>query len=110
MDESYDDDLVDVRMHLLRLECRRPPSPGPEPDIKQRRDYVERFLSQRFPREAMQEASKVLRKDATIIAAKLLIKMDANTITVSRFAWEVDKVFWDLWCKYPPIQKCFIVD
>ncbi|KAG4259508.1 hypothetical protein FPRO04_08043 [Fusarium proliferatum] len=23
--------------------------------------------------------------------------MDANTVTVSRFVWEVDKVFWNLW-------------
>lgn len=58
----------------------------------------------------MQEASKVLCKDATIIAAKFLIKMDANTVTVSRFVWEVDKVFWNLWCKYRPIQEFFIVD
>ncbi|KAF5581190.1 hypothetical protein FPCIR_10290 [Fusarium pseudocircinatum] len=90
-------DGIKVRLHLSSLESRCPPFPGAEPDMKQRRDYAEGFLSQCYPIAAMQEASKVLRKDATIIAAKLIIKEGTETITVSRFAWQVDKVFWDLW-------------
>ncbi|SCV58047.1 uncharacterized protein FFB14_15417 [Fusarium fujikuroi] len=60
MEEYSREDLEDVHMHLFMLKSRGPPLSSEEPDIKQRRDYVERFLSQRFPRDNNQEASKVL--------------------------------------------------
>lgn len=92
-------DLSVVRSHLSQLASRPlPPFPGPEPDAKQRREYVERFLSQCFPRENIEDTKQLLRKDATIIAANLLIKGGTRVTAVSRFAWEIDKVFWDLWC------------
>ncbi|KAF5622811.1 uncharacterized protein FTJAE_10790 [Fusarium tjaetaba] len=97
MTEYSPNDLVHVSLPLPPLASPVPPFPGAEPDIKQRRDYVERLLSHNFPRENNKEARKVLHKYATIIAAKLLINGDIETTTVSRFAWKVDKVFWDLW-------------
>ncbi|KAF4956290.1 hypothetical protein FGADI_3867 [Fusarium gaditjirri] len=103
-------DLAVVRSHLSQLASRPlPPFPDPEPDAKQRREYVERFLSQCFPREDSEDTKKLLRKDATIIAANLLIKGRTRTSAVSRFAWEADKVFWDLWSfevlELPPQSK-----
>ncbi|CVK87550.1 uncharacterized protein FMAN_05497 [Fusarium mangiferae] len=100
-------DLSVVRSHLSQLASRPlPPFPGPEPDAKQRREYVELFLSQCFPRENIEDTKQLLRKDATIIAANLLIKGGTRVTAVSRFAWEIDKVFWDLWfLGLPPQSK-----
>jgi hypothetical protein len=101
-------DLAVVRSHLSQLAIRQLPRfPGLEPDTKQRRDYIEGFLSQCFPRENPEETKRLLRKDATIIAANLLIKGGTTTVSVSRFEWETDKVFWDLWCEYHPTQNYF---
>ncbi|KAF5578109.1 hypothetical protein FPANT_10133 [Fusarium pseudoanthophilum] len=105
MTEYSPNDLLDVYLPLPPLASPVPPFPGAEPDIKQRRDYVERLLSHNFPRENNREARKVLHKYATIIAAKLLIGGDIETTTVSRFAWKVDKVFWDLWLKTVPLRS-----
>jgi hypothetical protein len=108
MTEYSPNDLADVRRHLLQLVSRPlPPFPGPEPDIEQRRTYVEAFLSQCFPRENTEDARKLLCKDATIIAAKPLIQGRITISTVARFAWEVNKVFWDLWCEYRPYHHYF---
>ncbi|KAF5557967.1 hypothetical protein FPHYL_7562 [Fusarium phyllophilum] len=100
-------DLAVVRSHLSQLAIRQLPRfPGPEPDTKQRRNYVEGFLSQCFPRENTEDTKQLLRKDATIIAANLLIKGGTRTLSVSRFEWEADKVFWDLWfLGLPPQSK-----
>ncbi|KAF5547544.1 hypothetical protein FNAPI_8511 [Fusarium napiforme] len=100
-------DLAVVRSHLSQLAIRQLPRfPGPEPGRKQRRDYVEGFLSQCFPRENPEETKRLLRKDATIIAANLLIKGGTRIVYVSRFEWETDKVFWDLWfLGLPPQSK-----
>ncbi|PNP77951.1 hypothetical protein FNYG_08677 [Fusarium nygamai] len=100
-------DLAVVRSHLSQLATRQLPRfPGSEPDAKQRRDYVEGFLSQCFPRENNEDTKQLLRKDATIIAANLLIEGGTRTVSVSRFEWETDKVFWDLWfLGLPPQSK-----
>ncbi|KAG5807016.1 hypothetical protein H9Q74_008426 [Fusarium xylarioides] len=107
MDGYSLNDLAVVRSHLSQLAIRQLPRfPGPEPDTKQRRDYVEGFLSQCFPRENTEDTKQLLRKDATIIAANLLIKGGTRTVSVSRFEWEADKVFWDLWfLGLPPQSK-----
>ncbi|KAF4441546.1 hypothetical protein FACUT_2645 [Fusarium acutatum] len=101
MAEYSPDDLAAVHSHLSHLShlVSSPllPFPGPEADTKERRDCAERYISRYFPRDNIRETRKILRKDATIIAAKLLIKGETETATVSRFAWEVDKVLWDLW-------------
>ncbi|KAF5606518.1 uncharacterized protein FSUBG_5915 [Fusarium subglutinans] len=61
-------------------------------NIGEERDYFEGFLSQCFPRENTEDTKKLLRKDATVIAANLLIKGGTITTSVSRFAWEADKL------------------
>ncbi|KAF5689666.1 hypothetical protein FDENT_4310 [Fusarium denticulatum] len=104
MTEYCPSDLLDVYLHLPRLVSPVPPFPGAEPDVKQRRDYVERHLSHNFPRENNPKARRVLHKYATIIAAKLLINGDIETTTASRFAWKVDKVFWGLWLITLPLN------
>ncbi|KAF4333477.1 hypothetical protein FBEOM_12713 [Fusarium beomiforme] len=81
------------------------PFPGLEPSTEERYRYVEDFCSSYFPRENTAETRKLLRKEATIIAAKLLLKGNRVAVKIPWFVWEVDKVFWNLCHRFTPKRE-----
>ncbi|KAF4453002.1 hypothetical protein F53441_4233 [Fusarium austroafricanum] len=60
------------------------PFPGLAPSSKERRSYIKLFCTSYLPRRDQQTAYITIYEE--------------GSVTVSKFTWEVDKVFWEHWC------------